>query len=424
MPRVPKYRRHTLRDFAFVERQGKRIRLPGRHNSPESLRAYAAFIKEIGADRPAPTPAPVPGQPITVAHLVLLYLQWAATYYVNTDGSPNKEYGQLKYAAGPLCVVAGDVLVSDFGPLKLEEVRNAMVSGSWDIRTHPDTGEEAPRPWTRPHINRQINRIRRIFRWGVQRELVPGPVMIALETLAPLRKGRTKAAEPPPIAPVPPGAVFAVLPFLTPVTSAMVRLQHLTGLRSQSLVAMRPMDIDTSRDVWLYVPAKHKGTWRKRDYDHQGDDDLVVPLGPRCQEILRPFLEGRPEGACLFSPKESEAWRNGRRRKRRKSPMTPSQTKRNAKGPRADRNRPRGDSYPVTSYWRAIQYAIKKAAKRGIIIPQWFPHQLRHTRGTLIREAYGVEASRVYLGHSHVDVTQIYAERDLSEALRIARELG
>jgi hypothetical protein len=42
----------------------------------------------------------------------------------------------------------------------------------------------------------------------------------------------------------------------------------------------------------------------------------------------------------------------------------------------------------------------------------------------LLRAKYGVEAAKVVLGHTKVETTQIYAERDLSKAQEIMREIG
>ncbi len=41
---------------------------------------------------------------------------------------------------------------------------------------------------------------------------------------------------------------------------------------------------------------------------------------------------------------------------------------------------------------------------------------IRHTAATELRARHGVEAARTILGHSKVETTQIYAERDLSQA--------
>jgi integrase len=57
-------------------------------------------------------------------------------------------------------------------------------------------------------------------------------------------------------------------------------------------------------------------------------------------------------------------------------------------------------------------------------LPVWSPRQLRHTRATLIRQAYGLEAAKAVLGHADTKITEIYAERDLELAVRIMREIG
>ena len=54
----------------------------------------------------------------------------------------------------------------------------------------------------------------------------------------------------------------------------------------------------------------------------------------------------------------------------------------------------------------------------------WSPNQLRHSRATIIRERYGIEAAQVVLGHSDARTTEIYAERDFAAAARIMREIG
>jgi hypothetical protein len=50
--------------------------------------------------------------------------------------------------------------------------------------------------------------------------------------------------------------------------------------------------------------------------------------------------------------------------------------------------------------------------------------QLRHTAATAIRARHGLEASQVVLGHAKADVTQLYAERDLSKAHAVMAEIG
>ena len=57
-------------------------------------------------------------------------------------------------------------------------------------------------------------------------------------------------------------------------------------------------------------------------------------------------------------------------------------------------------------------------------MPKWSPNRLRHTAATQIRRQFGLEAVQVALGHAKADVTQIYAERDLTLAVQIMQKIG
>ena len=78
-----------------------------------------------------------------------------------------------------------------------------------------------------------------------------------------------------------------------------------------------------------------------------------------------------------------------------------------------------GAHYTVASYRRAIQVACRKAG-----IPKWHPHQLRHTVATEIRKRFGIEATRIILGHEDVRTAEIYAEEDRSRGVEIMRSIG
>ena len=53
------------------------------------------------------------------------------------------------------------------------------------------------------------------------------------------------------------------------------------------------------------------------------------------------------------------------------------------------------------------------------------PHQLRHNYATNVRREYGLEAAQILLGHSSALVTDaVYAERDMSKPIKIARTIG
>ena len=46
------------------------------------------------------------------------------------------------------------------------------------------------------------------------------------------------------------------------------------------------------------------------------------------------------------------------------------------------------------------------------------------TRGTEVRQVFGLEAAQVALGHSNAPITEVYAERNMNLAARVAREVG
>ncbi len=73
----------------------------------------------------------------------------------------------------------------------------------------------------------------------------------------------------------------------------------------------------------------------------------------------------------------------------------------------------------MASYRRAIRAACLKA---GVLA--WHPHQLRHAAATEIRRRFGLEASRVILGHGDVRATQIYAEEDRSRGVEVILRFG
>ena len=211
----------------------------------------------------------------------------------------------------------------------------------------------------------------------------------ALRTVSGLRKGRSAAREKPPVGPVADADVEAVRPHVSRQVWAMIELQRLTGMRPGEVVLMRTGDLDMGGDVWVYTPSRHKT-------EHHGKTREVF-IGPRGQEVLRPWLKADRE-AYLFSPAEAMQERRAELRARRKTRVQPSQPDRSKARPR----KAPGVRYTVASYRKAIQAACRKAG-----VASWHPHQLRHSAATEIRKRFGLEASRVILGHEDVRATQI-----------------
>ena len=396
---VPAYRLHKPSGQARVIVGGEHIYL-GRYGSAESREKYARIIAESTTGQVGVKPTNNGGDlpKLSINELILTYWRFAETYY-SKDGEPTKELACMREALRPLRTLYGNTPAAEFGPKGLKAVRQYMVSQSL----------------SRGLINRRVGRIKRVFKWAVAEELIPPSVHHALQAVTGLRYGRTNAREAEPVKPVADKWVDAVLPYVSPQVSTMIQVQRFTGVRPCELVIMRPCDIDMTNEIWIYEPYDHKNKWRGHD--------RKIPLGPRAQALLRPFLNREPT-AYIFSPREAEQWRHSQRRKRRHSPLTPSQARRK---PKPAPKRPRNNRYTPSSYRGAIIYGIKKANKHRNgqqPVPHWFPLQIRHSRGTEVRRKYGLDAAQVALGHARADVTEVYAEKNMELAVKVAREMG
>jgi integrase len=255
-------------------------------------------------------------------------------------------------------------------------------------------------------INQRVGRIVHVFKWAASEELVPVNVHLSLKTVSGLQKGRTDARESEPIRPVPDAFVDAIQPFVSRQIWAMVETQRLTGMRPGEVCLMRTCDLDMSGKVWVYTPADHKMLYRGRD--------RRVYIGPRAQTILKPWLK-TDLTAYLFSPAEARAERFAAMRKKRKTPVQPSQRDRRKAGAK---RRP-GEHYTSRTYHHAIRNACTKAD-----VSHWHPTQLRHNAGTRLRREFGLDTARAVLGHSTPVVTEVYAELDGTKAAEAMERVG
>jgi hypothetical protein len=65
--------------------------------------------------------------------------------------------------------------------------------------------------WCRTNINRQIGRVKYIFKWAWENKLIPSPKYEGLRTVARLKGARSSAKQSEPVQPVPAASVDAVL---------------------------------------------------------------------------------------------------------------------------------------------------------------------------------------------------------------------
>jgi integrase len=302
MPRrksIPKYRLHRQSGQAIVTLSdglgNRRDVLLGKRDTAESRVEYARVIAEWEANgRRLPASKPTTAD-LTVNELALAYWKFAESYY-----GPDRGRGTTRNIRDALRgrrQPYGHTPAAEYGPLALKACRAEMVK----------------KGWSRTYVNAQVDRLRRMFRWAASEQLVPAAVYGALKTVEGLRRGRTDARETKKVKPVVPEQIDATLPFMPPAVQAMVNLQLLTGSRPDEVCRLRPLDLDMSNPAcWAYRPGSDQGEHGEHKTAHHDQDRLIL-IGPRAQEVLRPYLGTKLDAYC-FSPVESE-WRRSLRRR-------------------------------------------------------------------------------------------------------------
>jgi integrase len=154
--------------------------------------------------------------------------------------------------------------------------------------------------------------------------------------------------------------------------------------------------------VWVFRPRISKS-------QHHANRDRVVFIGPRAQQVLRPWIRGEPD-EFLFGPRQNRE----SKLKDRPAPRPPTPSEKRRRKRRIFRDRYTRNAYLL---------AIRRACTRAGVSP-WSPNRLRHLCATRIRAKYGIEMTRVILGHADPAISLVYAERDLDTACRIMGEVG
>jgi len=384
--KVPSYCRHKASGQAYVTLEGREHYL-GVYGTPESRERYARLIAEHTAAVTSASVTPASSaEVLSVNELALLYWERHVLIVHVRDGKPTDRQYHIRLSLRPLKALYGSLPASEFGPKALKCVREKMIADAVEQRGGVN----------RRYVNDHIGIIKRMFRWGVAEELVRVEVFQALEAVENLRRGwDSRVREREKIKPVPDEHIESVLPHVPPQIAAMIQVQWATGMRPDEVTIMRPGDIDRREKVWLYVPRAHK-------LEHL-ELDRVIPLGPRAQCTLQEWLN-RPDDSFLFSPREV---------------VEEARRKRGQRTPKKYRNREPRAHYDDESYCQAVTRGCRRAG-----IPKWTPGQLRHNAATEIRQQYGIEAARLILGHQSTSTTEIYAEKNLRQAMEIMETIG
>jgi integrase len=215
-------------------------------------------------------------------------------------------------------------------------------------------------------------------------------------------------------------------------------------VRPGELCQLRPCDIDMTGAVWLFRPVQFKTR-------HRGQS-RVVAIGPQAQKLLAEFTP-KDSRDFYFSPRRTVAEFHAQRSAKRQTPRYPSHLAHNNARRVREPGSGRKAHYTTTGYGRAIARACERlhplpvelqrqagekagdwwmqlSEEQQAAVKAWrkryhfHPNRIRHTHGTSVRHRFGLEAAQVALGHARADVTQVYAERNLGLAVKVAAEVG
>lgn len=281
MPRpksvVPSYQHHKPSGQAFMRvtlsgGDRKTVYL-GKYNSPESRAEYARQVQFLSITSEAAVPAKLsePGPAdLTVAELLVGFLEHADRHYRHPDGKPTSEIWSYRLVAKPLKELFAYLPVREFGPTALKTLRARMIELKWCRKT----------------VNKSVTRVRSIFNWGVSEELVPAEVVARLASVQGLQRGRCEAHDPEPVTPVSDADVRAVLALVPHGVRGLILFQRYTGARPGEAVALRRKEVDTSGPTWSYTPSAHKNAWRGKG--------RTIDIGPRGRQLLEEFAPADP----------------------------------------------------------------------------------------------------------------------------------
>jgi hypothetical protein len=142
---------------------------------------------------------------MTVNELVERYWDWVQGYYRRPVGAdeggnvkyaPTSEARNIRQGLRRMVRLYGDTPANAFDGMALETVRNRMIEDGL----------------CRNRINKDVARIKRLFKWAVPKKLLPLEVYQELATVEGLRVGRSNARETAPVEPVSIAIVEATLP--------------------------------------------------------------------------------------------------------------------------------------------------------------------------------------------------------------------
>ena len=379
-----KYCHSVTRNRGFVKFPaaacgGKRITewLPGKYQSPESL---AAFEKSLGFFLLHGTAPPWVGKAVATTHPALADDDGQTVEELcrqfekhKLPGYSYSEQCNYRSAMRDLCYLYAARPAAHFGKRELLEVRALFVRSGKCLKG----------------CNGQTRRVKAVFQWAADHELVPDSVPLNLQALRNLKHG--EAPTPPRKQAVSDELVQRTCQHLPQEAVDIITVLRHSGARSGELYPLRVKDLQiASRDLWVYQPAKHKNA-------HRGQSRTIL-FGPQSLAILKRLVKGRRPSDLVFTRPQQTDYRNTRRWK-------------HTGGTAWDRH--------------SLGHLIARTCKR-FELPHWHPHQLRHAAASAAynRDGGTAAAAQVLMGHATISTTERYITLDEGPAHEQARKFG
>lgn len=313
---------------------------------------------------------------LTLLQLCERYLAHAKVYYRGADGEPTREHLNIEASQKWLREIMGDDVPAS--ALTKHDVRAVQAAMIREGRT-------------RTYINSTIGRLRRMYLWAMQTDLVEDTpddpaaarCMGAFSATPSLKKNRSLAWENPPVEGVDLKHVAATLPFMPANAAAIVRIVVRTAARVAEIRRLRVGDVKQDTDgTWWAYPRQHKTRWRGHE--------RPIPLDAECMKIIQAQTP-RTLFDVAIDPQ---------------TPLFPARTRK---------------PYTKDGLRTTMDRSIARAKAAGVEVPHWTMHQIRHTVAVLARRAVGLDDTQALLGHQTRKMTEHYAGCDNPQGARRAQ---
>jgi integrase len=357
-----------------------------RGDEPSDIRSRIMAIIANVPPKPKPLPRP---EGLTIARLFAAYLLSPSAPLSAGDRATIKRAGiMLAEFCGANAAAAG--LASQ----QLSEWQDWLCN----VRAREYLGKKrgyvsrVNKRLSQQYITRLVSRVKRVYRWGGKKLLVPAHIAAELESAEKLKPGRARLR--PTKNAITPAEYDLVMPMLQVVPADMLRVQRAAGMRAIEVCRIRPCEVKRSGKVvigdnlidldspdaggiWLWVPEIHKTL--------SAGGLRIVALPKSIHALLTPYLDRDPQRHC-FSPIDQEQ-RRGRKIR---------------VGKRAMR-----DHYTSQSYTRALQYGCRRAG-----VPPWTATQIRKLAIMEVARDGGARQAQIFAGHVSLATTSKYLSFD------------